>query len=76
MATLEVRNNFTANIQCEAFGPHKQNQKFMMNTLYTQDNEVLEVAKTPMQVIYTTLDVEVSKHDMIRKVMINKENVY
>ncbi len=76
VATLEVRNNFTANIQCEAFGPHKQNQKFMMNTLYTQDNEVLEVAKTPMQVIYTTLDVEVSKHDMIRKVMINKENVY
>lgn len=76
IATLEVRNNFTSNIKCEAFGPHKENQMFTMNTLYTQDNEVLEVAKTPMQIIYTTMDIEVSKHDMIRKVIDKKEDIY
>ncbi len=75
-ATLEVRNNFSADIECEAFGPKLMNTKFMMNTLYDEDGEVLEVAKTPMQIVKVKIDVPLSAHDMIRKIMKEKESVY
>lgn len=76
MATLEVRNNFSANIECEAFGPSLDNTHFIMNTLYDENNEVLEVAKTPMQIVKVKIDVPLQKHDMIRKIMKAKELVY
>ncbi len=76
MAKIEVRNHFTSNIACELFGPGKENIGFEMPTLYNEANEVVEVAKTPMQVLYVQLDFDVKQHDMIRKVMQNKEEVY
>lgn len=76
IATLEVRNNFTSNIECEAFGPKLENTKFIMSEIYDENNEIMEVAKTPMQVVKVKIDVPLAKHDMIRKVMKEKEYVY
>ena len=76
VATLEVRNNFTSNIKCEAFGPNLANTTFVMNTIYDENQEVLEVAKTPMQVVKVEIDLPLQKHDMIRKILSEKEFVY
>lgn len=76
IATLEVRNNFTSGIECEAFGPHKENQVFIMDTLYTSEGEEIEVAKTPMQILQTKIPLSLAKHDMIRKIMKEKEYIY
>lgn len=75
-ATLEVRNNFSANLVCEAFGPHLENTMFTMNTIYDDNNEVLEVAKTPMQIVHVQIDLPLKRHDMIRKIIKDKEHVY
>lgn len=76
IATLEVRNNFTSNIECEAFGPKLENTKFVMSEIYDENNEIMEVAKTPMQVVKVKIDVPLAKHDMIRKIIKEKEYVY
>lgn len=76
MATIEVRNNFTSNIQCEAFGPNKENTLFVMDTLYDMQKEVVDVAKTPMQILQTKIEFPVEEHDMIRKVITEKEYIY
>lgn len=76
MAKLEVRNNFASNIEAEAFGPNLNNTLFIMDTLYDEDGNVVEVAKTPMQILYTKVDFTLKKHDMIRKIIKEKEIVY
>ncbi|NCC55175.1 MAG: U32 family peptidase [Erysipelotrichia bacterium] len=76
IATLEVRNNFSSNIECEAFGPHLANTTFIMGDIYDENNELLEVAKTPMQIVKVNIDVPLQRHDMIRKIMKEKEYVY
>ncbi len=76
IATLEVRNNFSANIECEVFGPHKENRKFVMQTLKDKDGDIIEVAKTPMQIVYTKMPFAIVEHDLIRKVIHKKEEVY
>lgn len=75
-ATIEVRNNFASGIECEAFGPHTPNQKFIMGELLNKDGEVVDVARTPMQILHTNINLKLSKHDMIRKVIFEKEEVF
>lgn len=76
-ATLEVRNNFKPFIEAEVFGPTITTTKFMMNALYDIKGEKLEVAKTPMQIVKTKVDVPMEKHAMIRKVMMkDRSEIY
>lgn len=76
MAKLEIRNNFRAGEDVEAFGPHLNNAPFTTSTLYDEEGNIVEVAKTPMQILYMKIEHPLRKHDMIRKVIKNKENVY
>lgn len=76
MAKLQIRNNFRANEEAEAFGPHLANTKFITSTLYDEEGNVVEVAKTPMQVLYMKIEHELKTHDMIRKIVKNKEVIY
>ena len=36
----------------------------------------LEVAKTPMQILYMKVEHELRQHDMIRRILKEKENVF
>lgn len=76
IAKLEVRNNFSSGIDAEAFGATTPNQMFVMDTLYDEDGEVVDVARNPMDILYTKISVKLKKHDMIRKVIKKRENVY
>ncbi|MEG0329005.1 MAG: U32 family peptidase [Longicatena sp.] len=69
IATLEVRNNFKSHIQAEVFGPHIASTTFEIETLYAMDGTILEVAKTPMQIVTTHVSCPMEKDAMIRKVM-------
>ena len=76
MAKLEIRNNFKAGEEVEAFGPHMENMPFITSTLYDEDGEVVEVAKTPMQILYMKVEHTLRKHDMIRRILKEKEFIY
>lgn len=76
MAKIEVRNNFSSGIKAEVFGPTTNNTEFLVAALYDEAGEVVEVARNPMEILYTKIDVKVKKHDMIRKVMETREKTY
>jgi len=76
IAKIEVRNNFASGIEAEVFGATTPNQIFIMDTLYDEDKEIIDVARNPMDILYTKINVKLKKHDMIRKVMKKRENVY
>lgn len=76
-ATLEVRNNFKGHIEAEVFGPSITTTRFMFNDLYDMDGNVMEVAKTPMQIIKAKVPCKMEKDAMIRKVMVkDRREVY
>ncbi|MDL2276859.1 U32 family peptidase [Breznakia sp. OttesenSCG-928-G09] len=76
IAKLEVRNNFTKGIQAEVFGPETKNTNFVVDTLYNEDGEIVEVARNPMDILYTKIDIKIKKHDMIRKIIDKREKIY
>ena len=76
MAKLQIRNNFKAGEEAEVFGPGKENLPFITSTLYDRDGIIVEVAKTPMQILYMKIEHEVKANDMIRRILKEKENVY
>lgn len=76
MAKLQIRNNFKAGEEAEVFGPGKENLPFITSTLYDSDGNIVEVAKTPMQILYMKIEHEVKANDMIRRILKEKENVY
>lgn len=69
IATLEVRNNFKPFIEAEVFGPHIAASSFTFHELYDLDGNVLDVAKTPMQIIKTKVPCKMEKDAMIRKII-------
>lgn len=75
VAKLEVRNNFACDIDCEVFGPNTDNTIFKMPMMYDENGESLSVCKNPMDVVYIKTSVVMQKHDMIRKILNNREKV-
>lgn len=75
IAKLEVRNNFACDIDCEVFGPNTDNTIFKMPMMYDENGESLSVCKNPMDVVYIKTSVVMQKHDMIRKILNNREKV-
>lgn len=67
MSKIVVRNYFTSGTPAQVFGPN-QTTEFMIGTCYDEDNEVVEVANKPMQVLWTVLP-PCQPFDMIRKVI-------
>lgn len=77
IATLEVRNNFSPNSEVEIFGPHIETTSFMMKDLFDKDDQRIEVANKPMQILTTKLEVRAEPHAMIRKVVKkDRSNIY
>ena len=68
---LEQRNYFTINDELEFFGPNLENTKYIVTEIRDIDNNILDAARHPKQLIKLTVNFEVSKNDMIR-LIINK----
>ena len=68
IATLRVRNNFSSNMACEAFGPHLENTRFTMPTLYDEEEKIVEVANKPMAILHAKIEIDLHAYDMIRKI--------
>lgn len=69
IAKLQVRNKFDPNIEVEVFGPGMPPKRLMISDLYDKNDERLEVANKPMEVIYTKTEVVLPKDAMIRRIM-------
>ncbi len=68
-ALIEQRNYFSIGDLVEVFGPNISNTRFVVNKMVDAlTNENLTVARHPLQKIYINSPIELSIHDMIRKV--------
>lgn len=65
---IEVRNHFKINDELEVFGPSINNLRFVVKEILDEDNNNIEIANKPMQILNIKIPFKVSKHDMIRKV--------
>lgn len=67
-AFIETRNYFTSFIEVEAIQPLKENHRFMLKQLYTEEGESVEFSNRPNQKFYIDVDFILPAHAMIRKV--------
>ena len=71
MATIEVRNKFIKGDELEVFGPDVNNEHFFVSEMLNKDDEVVEVANKPTEILRVKIPFVVHDHDMIRKVFTN-----
>ena len=74
LATIEVRNHFTKGTEMEVLSPRMLSETFVVNELYDETGELLEVANKPMQVLQMKVDLPLQEHDMIRKTKVANES--
>jgi putative protease len=67
MVTLTQRNYFKVGDTVEIFGPNIETFSFKIpNSMYNEDNERVEIANHPKEIIRFELDKEVYKDDIMR----------
>ena len=66
MVTITERNYFEKGIEVEVFGPNIETFSFIMPDIYNEENEVVEAARHPEEILRFKLDKKVYKNDMIR----------
>lgn len=64
--TLTQRNYFKPGDKVEIFGPNIETFSFTIPNIYNEDNEKIEVANHPEQIVKFKLDKEVYKDDIMR----------
>lgn len=67
IATIEQRNYFEVGDELEFFGPHLNNTKIVVNEMFDESMENLDVARHPLQLIKIKIDFKLTPSDMIRK---------
>ena len=77
VATLQVRNNFSSFIEAEIFGPSIAPTKFEIKEIYDLDGNVMDVARTPMQIVTIHSPIKMEKDAMIRKIYVkDRSDIY
>lgn len=66
MVTITERNYFKTGDVVEAFGPNIKTFTFIMPDIYNIDNEKVNIARHPEEILKFKLDTKVYKGDMIR----------
>ena len=72
MATLEVRNYFESGYETEFFGPNHETFSYIVNTIYDDNNEKINVCNHPKSIVKLPVDARLEKNDMMRFKMIDK----
>jgi len=68
IATIEQRNHFLPNEEVEVFSPNFEPMKFRIDDIKDIEDNVLDAARHPKQILKIFIPFKVSKYDMIRKV--------
>lgn len=68
LAKIEQRNYFKLGDKIEIFSPKHDNIVVSVEELFNEDNERIEVANHPMEMLYLRVDYPVVENDMGRKV--------
>ncbi len=66
IATIEQRNYFKLGDTVEIFGPNTEVRKFKIEKLLDEDNNLLDVARHPRQIVKIPIPFDVNKNDIIR----------
>lgn len=72
MATLEVRNYFESGYETEFFGANHETFSYIVNTIYDDNNEKINVCNSPKSIVKLPADARLEKNDMMRLKMIDK----
>ena len=72
MATLEVGNYFESGYETEFFGPNHETFSYIVNTIYDDNNEKINVCNHPKSIVKLPVDARLEKNDMMRLKMIDK----
>lgn len=68
IATVEQRNYFKPGDHAEIFSPNFENIKFLIESIKDKDDNTLDAARHPKQILKIFVPIRVSKYDMIRKI--------
>ena len=49
---IEVKNIFKRGDRIEVFGPHVDNERFMVDQMFDQDWNIVELANKPTQLLF------------------------
>lgn len=71
---IEQRNYFKIGDEVEIFGPYKEIKSFIIKEMYDEENNLLDVARHPKQIIKIPVEFNVSKWDLIRKKIVDKNS--
>lgn len=65
---IEVRNYFEKDYKIEFFGPDLDNREFIVDNIYDTNDELLDAARHPLQLVKLYIPFKVTKFDMLRKI--------
>jgi putative protease len=68
IATVEQRNKFLPGDAVEVFSPNFESMKFIVEEIRDTDNQVLDAARHPKQLLHIMIPFPVKKYDMLRKI--------
>ena len=68
IATIEQRNRMFQGEEIEIFGPGKDFFNYKIEEMWDEDDNIIEVAPHPQQIIKMKIDKEVERFDLLRKV--------
>ena len=69
MALIEQRNHFVVGDQVEFFGPKLPNTAMVVEELWDENNQPLEVGRHPKQLLRMKVPFQIQAHDMMRKIL-------
>lgn len=69
IATIEQRNYFKVGDKIEFFSPYHDNIIIPVTKIINEDNEFVDVANHPMEILQIPIEIELQKDDMGRKVI-------
>lgn len=65
---VQCRNVFKTEDLLEVFGPNIDNEKFVVDKIINDEDEIIDIANKPMSIVKVKIPFKVNEGDMIRKV--------
>lgn len=67
VVTIEQRNYFKSGDEVEMFGPNLENTTFVIDAIYDENDEEVEICNHPLQLVKFKVPFKCEKYDMMRK---------
>lgn len=66
LLTIQQRNYFKKGDEVEIFGPNNEYINLILDEIFDEDNNLIEIVRHPNQIVKIPLNIKVSKHSMMR----------